>query len=43
MRQIHGLTQPSRRLALVALLVPAAFGLAFLMLELGSIALGGAV
>lgn len=42
MHSFHGFSQQARRLAFVALLVPAAFGIAFLMLELGSIVVAGA-
>lgn len=42
MRPFSGLPQRMHRLTLMALLVPAAFGIAFLVLELGSIAAAGA-
>jgi heme/copper-type cytochrome/quinol oxidase subunit 3 len=38
MRPSRALRRQTRRLAVAALLVPAAFGIAFLVLELGSIA-----
>ncbi len=38
MRQVHSLTARTRRLVLAAMLVPAAFALAFMLLELGSAA-----
>lgn len=37
MRAFQGFSLQSRRLALLAMLVPAAFGIALLVLELGSI------
>ncbi len=41
-RSALGLRQQTRRLALAALLVPAAFVIAFVVLELGSAAAAGA-
>ncbi len=42
MRSILGLPQQTRRLAIAVLLVPAAFAIAFVVLELGSVAASGA-